>query len=199
MIKYSLHCGDGHDFEGWFRSSDDFDEQAAAGRLECPVCGTSDVRKAIMAPAVARGRGRNGAESRMAEIRAQMAEAAGKARAYVEKNFDYVGESFPEEARRIHYGETEPRAVYGEASRDEARSLIEEGVAVAPLPGPPASAGAGAVKAGPATPALAKPEAGRAADGESISEKPAAGAVVKNTGVKTSAAAKTTPEKKKLN
>ncbi|HBS33566.1 MAG TPA: DUF1178 domain-containing protein [Parvularcula sp.] len=135
MIKYKLSCVGGCTFEGWFRSSDDFDAQSREGRLECPYCGSADVARAIMAPAIVRG----GApapekEARLAHMREAMAEAARRARDYVEKNFDYVGDRFPEEARRIHYGETKHRDIYGEASGADAKELAEEGVAIAPLP-----------------------------------------------------------------
>ncbi|MEM9168405.1 MAG: DUF1178 family protein [Pseudomonadota bacterium] len=153
MIKYTLRCDANHEFEGWFRASDDFDAQAADGRLSCPVCGSSEVRKAIMAPAVART-ARPAANDaaraeKLAKIREAIRDAAGRARAYVEKNFDYVGPSFPEEARRIHYGETPERRIYGEASGEEARALADEGVEIAPLPAAPKTDRA----AGPAMPA----------------------------------------------
>lgn len=134
MIKYQLRCSHEHSFEGWFRSSDDFDAQKAEGALSCPVCGDAAIEKAIMAPAISTGRATK-REERLSEIRSAMTEAAGKARAYVEKNFDYVGQKFPEEARRIHYGETEARGIYGEATPKEAKELSDEGVSVAPLPG----------------------------------------------------------------
>ncbi|MEM6414051.1 MAG: DUF1178 family protein [Pseudomonadota bacterium] len=137
MIKYALKCSFGHEFEGWFRSSDDFDQQQANGELCCPTCSTTDVQKAIMAPAIAKGSSADKKQARVAEVQAAMAEAASKARDYVEKNFDYVGNKFPEEARKIHYGETEKRAVYGEASPKEAKALVDEGVAIAPVPGAP--------------------------------------------------------------
>lgn len=132
MIKYALRCSVGHEFDGWFRSIADFDDQCAARTLSCPVCGAPEVAKAIMAPALASGRSR--AADRLSEIQATMRDAALRARAYVEKNFEHVGATFPEEARRIHYGEVEPRLIYGEATPKEARELVEEGVAVAPLP-----------------------------------------------------------------
>ena len=137
MIKYRLRCDAGHEFEGWFRSSADYDVQAKAALLECPTCGSSDVRKAIMAPAISTKKGGSLAEKdrRLREIQATMNEAAGKARDYVEKNFDYVGGTFPEEARRIHYGEKEARPIYGEATGKQAKELVDEGVAIAPLPG----------------------------------------------------------------
>lgn len=133
MIKYSLICSADHEFEGWFRDSADFDVQSDDGLIECPACGSDSVRKAVMAPAVAR---RSGARSeRLAAIQQDMARAVSRARDYVEKNFDYVGDKFPEEARKIHYGETKERGIYGEASGKEVKSLIDEGVEVAPLPG----------------------------------------------------------------
>ena len=132
MIKYQLRCKKDHEFEGWFRSSADYDAQAEDGLLECPVCGSSEIEKAIMSPAIARG-GENAA-ARVAQVHKSMAEAAKRARDYVEKNFDYVGEKFPEEARKIHYGETKPRGIYGEATGKEVKDLVEEGVEVAPLP-----------------------------------------------------------------
>lgn len=133
MIKYSLSCAGGCAFEGWFRSSDDFDAQARDGRLECPYCASTEVARAIMAPAVMKG-AKSAAAPRPAEMREAMAEAVRRARDYVEKNFDYVGERFPEEARRIHYGETRRRDIFGEATGAEAKELVEEGVAIAPLP-----------------------------------------------------------------
>ncbi|MEL7490871.1 MAG: DUF1178 family protein [Pseudomonadota bacterium] len=134
MIKYNLLCAADHEFEGWFRSSDDFAAQSRDGLLECPACGSDDVRKAIMAPAIARpGAARR--DKRLAEIKESMSAAVTRARDYVEKNFDYVGEKFPEEARRIHYGETEKRGIYGEASGKEVKDLVSEGVEIAPLPG----------------------------------------------------------------
>jgi len=144
MIKYRLTCGAGCSFEGWFRSSDDFDAQSREGRLECPYCSSTKIERAIMAPAVVRGGAlEEKRASRLAEIREAMAEAARRARDYVEKNFDYVGDRFPEEARRIHYGETAKRDIYGEATGSEVKELVEEGVAIAPLPAVP---GVGAVK-----------------------------------------------------
>lgn len=131
MIKYRLLCDDDHEFEGWFRNSADYDRQAERGLIECPVCGAGEVRKAVMAPAIARGRGGD----RLSEIRRDIARAAERARDYVQENFDYVGEKFPEEARKIHYGEAEERGIYGEASGKDVRELITEGVEVAPMPG----------------------------------------------------------------
>lgn len=138
MIKYSLICEADHEFEGWFRDSADFDLQCEDGLIECPSCGSEKVRKAVMAPAIARrsnqGAG-NARPERLAAIQKDMARAVERARNYVEKNFDYVGDKFPEEARKIHYGESDERGIYGEASGKEVKSLIDEGVHIAPVPG----------------------------------------------------------------
>lgn len=134
MIKYQLKCGAGCAFEGWFRSSVDFDKQAAEGALECPFCASTDIDRAIMAPAVVTGASRRGGD-RLSVMRDAMADAARRARDYVEKNFDYVGDRFPEEARKIHYGESEERGIYGEATGADVKELIDEGVSVSPLPG----------------------------------------------------------------
>ncbi|MEX0645220.1 MAG: DUF1178 family protein [Parvularculaceae bacterium] len=156
MIKYQLRCDAEHEFEGWFRSSAEFDAQAADGLFECPVCGSSAISKAIMAPAVARRDG--GRAGRLAEIRKTMTDAATRARDYVEKNFDYVGEEFPEEARKIHYGEVKARGIYGEASKQEVRELVEEGVEVAPIPGTRLSENSGQAKPGKKTRKKAVPK-----------------------------------------
>jgi hypothetical protein len=136
MIKYQLKCGSDCSFEGWFRSSEDFDRQATEGTLECPICASVEVTRAIMAPAVVGGSGSR-REEKLAIMRETMTEAARRAHDYVEKNFDYVGGRFPEEARKIHYGETEERSIYGEATGKEVKELVDEGVSIAPLPGPP--------------------------------------------------------------
>ncbi len=134
MIKYQLHCDAGHEFEGWFRNSADFDAQAEGILLECPACASRAIEKAIMAPAIRASAASRG--GRLGEVRGAIAEAARRARDYVEKNFEYVGPRFPEEARRIHYGEKESGGIYGEATGKEVRELIDEGISVAPLPGP---------------------------------------------------------------
>lgn len=131
MIKYQLRCDAGHAFEGWFNSMADFDRQAADRDLECPNCGTTSVHKGIMAPAIATAENR---AARLEHMRATMVEAARRARDYVEKNYDYVGDRFPEEARAIHYGEKQERLIYGEATGAEVKSLVDEGVPIAPLP-----------------------------------------------------------------
>ena len=133
MILYNLICAKGHAFEGWFRDSASFDEQAQAGALLCAVCGSSDVNKAVMAPAVS---GTKKTALTSTEVK-KMRQFATGLRKYVEQNAEYVGPDFPEEARKIHYGESEERHIYGEATLDEAKELIEEGVDVAPLPPDP--------------------------------------------------------------
>lgn len=130
MIAYALRCHQGHEFDGWFRDSAAFEEQARDGHLTCPSCSSIRIEKAIMAPAVSGTRKR-------AETAARMRQFATGLRKYVQDNADYVGPNFAEEARKIHYGETAERHIYGEATADEARELIEEGLDVAPLPPDP--------------------------------------------------------------
>ena len=138
MIRYALVCEHGHDFEGWFGASADFEEQHARGLLECPACGSRAVTKAIMAPAVAGTKAQGGPAGPPAEAREMMMQAAQAVRRHVEDNFDYVGDTFASEARAIHEGKSEDRGIYGEASGGEVKKLIEDGVPVAPLPpGPP--------------------------------------------------------------
>jgi hypothetical protein len=131
VIVYNLRCENSHEFEGWFKDSGAFDDQAAAGKLLCPVCETRRVNKALMAPAVAGTKKRE--VSSGAEIK-RMRQFVTGLRKYVQDHAEYVGPNFPEEARKIHYGETEERHIYGEATIKEAHDLIEEGVDVAPLP-----------------------------------------------------------------
>ena len=143
MIRYDLVCARGHEFDAWFASGDAYDAQSAAGELVCPVCGTAKVAKAIMAPAVARGGSINGpASGSMGDggdaLRAarELAAVMEEVRRNVEANAEYVGDRFAEEARAIHNKESELRQIYGEATLAEARDLIEDGIAVAPLPRP---------------------------------------------------------------
>lgn len=134
MIKFSLSCERDHDFDGWFRSNEDFDKQKKRGFVECPVCGSPKVEKALMAPAVSTGRRKDRIALAMGE---QQKQAMAQLKALSEKmreNADYVGDKFAEEARKIHFGETEARGIYGEASPDEARGLIEDGVDFMPIP-----------------------------------------------------------------
>ena len=138
MIRYALLCEHGHGFEGWFGASADYEDQQARGLLECPVCGSKAVRKAIMAPAVSGTKAQVAVSGPPPEAREMMMQAAQAVRRHVEDNFDYVGDAFAREARAIHEGKSEERGIYGEASGPEVKKLIEDGVPVAPLPpGPP--------------------------------------------------------------
>lgn len=130
MIAYSLRCANRHAFEGWFASSAAYDDQAAAGLVVCPDCASTKIEKAPMAPAVA------GTKKTVlaTEERKKLRQFVAGMKKYVKENADYVGPRFPEEARKIHYGETEERHIYGEASVEEAKELIEEGVDIAALP-----------------------------------------------------------------
>ena len=146
MIVYDLICTDGHRFEGWFGSSADFDDQRARGLLGCPACGSSEITKAPMAPAVpAKGNARQEvlppATQPMANtpMPPQVQQAlATLARMQTEalKNSTWVGDKFAEETRKMHYGERDEAPIHGQATVSEAKALIEEGVPVAPLPFP---------------------------------------------------------------
>lgn len=142
MIRYALACEEGHAFESWFASSGSYDEQVARGLVTCPHCGSGLVVKRPMAPSL----GRSGEPAASAETPAlpvaddpqrRMRSLLRAVRQQIEANAEHVGPRFPEEARKIHYRETESRAIYGEASPSEARALVDEGIAVAPLPPAP--------------------------------------------------------------
>jgi hypothetical protein len=154
MIRYTLNCDNGHTFESWFANSSAYDKQAKRSLIACPVCNSSKVEKAIMAPRL----GRSAAEEDSAAPPPVLAPAAAppaaaaahvamvspaehelrkklkELREHIVKNADYVGPSFPEQARKIHYGEVEHRSIYGEATPEEAEELHEEGIAFHPLP-----------------------------------------------------------------
>ena len=151
MIRYALHCDHDHEFESWFQSSSAYDSQVKRKLVTCPICGSAKVEKAIMAPRIVgkKGREKTPAPAETAapaetpatestslmmaqerELRAKIKEL----RDHITKNADNVGERFPNEARKMHYGDIEHRPIYGEASPDEARALIDEGVEVSPLP-----------------------------------------------------------------
>jgi hypothetical protein len=128
MILFDLRCKDGHAFEAWFRDSAAYEDQVAARDLACPVCGSAEVSKALMAPAV---------NSRPKIDAGQAAEAMRlwrRVQNHVEKNFDHVGGRFAEEARKIHHGEAEKRSIYGEATKAEAKELRDEGIDVNQIP-----------------------------------------------------------------
>ncbi len=126
MIKYDLKCDQSHRFEAWFRNSAGFDEQQGAGEIACPECGSTKVEKALMAPRLP---GKANAKT-AASLRKELL----KLRETIERDCDYVGPKFAEEARKIHYGETESRSIYGETSKEDAKALAEEGVAFASIP-----------------------------------------------------------------
>jgi hypothetical protein len=150
MIRYNLRCERGHGFESWFQSSSAYETQEKRKLVNCPTCGSAKVERAIMAPQIVSKKGHESpvpapaaASTEVAtpastpllmaqerELRAKLKEL----RDHIVKNADNVGERFPNEARKMHYGDIEHRPIYGEASPDEARALIDEGVDVAPLP-----------------------------------------------------------------
>ncbi len=156
MIRYALACDQGHTFESWFQNSAAYDKQAKRGLVTCPHCGSAKVEKALMAPQLSgtkkRGRMPSGADAPAAaqvpapapdaptpvamvspqerEFRKKLKEL----REHLTKNADYVGQKFPEEARKMHYGEVEHRSIYGEASPQDAKELHEEGIEFHPLP-----------------------------------------------------------------
>jgi hypothetical protein len=136
VIRYALLCEHEHEFEGWFGASADFDDQQARGLVECPVCASKAVRKAIMAPAVA-GTKRRDQDQTPAQTQAMMMEAMGRIRRHVEETFDDVGDAFATEARAIHEGRSEDRGICGQATAAEVRELVEDGVPIAPLPPEP--------------------------------------------------------------
>jgi hypothetical protein len=156
MIRYNLRCERGHAFESWFQSSAAYESQEKRKLVNCPACGSAKVERAIMAPQIVSKKGRDNRENtkdnampaaaattdvaaagstplmmaQERELRAKLKEL----RDHIVKNADNVGERFPNEARKMHYGDIEHRPIYGEASPDEARALIDEGVEVSPLP-----------------------------------------------------------------
>lgn len=151
MIQYALKCADGHSFDSWFQSASAFDKLQQAEMVTCSVCGSTRVEKELMAPSVGRGGGaaRESAaqpESEgegpgttpgrgvLSQARAPADQALARLRQHVERNSDYVGDRFAQEARAIHSGDAPERMIHGEARAEDARALIEEGVNVAPLP-----------------------------------------------------------------
>ena len=158
MIHYNLRCDEGHEFDSWFNSSAGFEKQAKRGLLECPHCGSTKVDRALMTPNVPR-KGRITADKpppapatppvpsaqaveKMAEhLPDQVRAMLQKLRSEVEKNCDYVGPEFAEEARRIAKGETDPRGIYGETTPEEAEALAEEGIDIARIPWVPRADG----------------------------------------------------------
>ncbi len=144
MIHYHLLCSEEHDFEGWFRNSADYEAQVQAGHLACPVCGDTDIHRALMAPSIgAAGKDKGTPDTpdtppqpvaRPDPNAQKMAAMMRAVRDHVKANSDYVGDKFPEEARKIHYGETEQRGIHGEATMEDAKELHDEGIEFYPLP-----------------------------------------------------------------
>jgi hypothetical protein len=128
MILFDLRCAAGHAFEAWFRDSAAYDAQAADAAIDCPVCGSREVAKALMAPAV---RSRPSPDP---EQVAQAMKVLRKVQGHIEKTFDHVGPRFAEEARRIHHGEADKRSIYGEATTSEVEALDDEGIEVGRIP-----------------------------------------------------------------
>jgi hypothetical protein len=156
MIHYQLRCSQDHGFDGWFKDSTAFDKVAAAGLVDCPVCGDTKVRRDLMAPAIAKPRAepvpvpaKPPAEAEpqpsptatAGPMPAQLLALLQRMRAEVEKNCDHVGRDFAEEARRMHRGESERRGIYGEASSEEAEALADEGIEVGQIPWVPRADG----------------------------------------------------------
>jgi hypothetical protein len=134
MIRFALVCSQAHEFEGWFRDNADFDKQQKHNMVSCPVCETQSIGKAIMAPSISTGRSQEKITLAMGdEQRRMMSEMRAMAQK-MKAGADYVGDKFADEARKIHDGDTEPRGIYGEATNEEARSLIEDGIDFMPLP-----------------------------------------------------------------
>lgn len=134
MIRFSLICDQSHEFEAWFRNNDDFDKQAKRGFVECPHCGSGKVEKALMAPAVSTSRQKDKIALAMGEAQKQAVAQLKALSERLRENADYVGDKFAEEARKIHFGETDARGIYGEASAEEVRDLLEDGVDFMPIP-----------------------------------------------------------------
>ena len=134
MIRFSLHCDKDHEFEGWFSSSKDFDGQSDRGLVECPVCGSRQIGKSLMAPAVAASRDTPARPLAMDPEKREMMRKLRDMVQAVKQSSEDVGDRFADEARKIHHGETEARGIIGKASSDDAKSLIEEGIEIAPLP-----------------------------------------------------------------
>ncbi|MEO1039789.1 MAG: DUF1178 family protein [Pseudomonadota bacterium] len=133
MIRYALQCDEGHGFEAWFSSSSDYDHQADRGLVECPHCGSVEISKQIMAPAV---RTTKAKAQTMAGGAPDLETVARKVQAHIRNHYDYVGDRFANEARAIHDGEKPERLIYGETTPEESAKLKEDGVPCAPLPEP---------------------------------------------------------------
>lgn len=136
MIRYNLRCAKAHDFDSWFQSAEAYDALLGAGHVACPQCGSVQVEKRLMAPAVRPSRNAKTVPTQpnLSEPETDIEKAVAALRAQVEANSDYVGMNFVTEARKMHEGTAPERAIYGEAKPEDAKKLIEDGVPVAPLP-----------------------------------------------------------------
>jgi len=134
MILYRLTCKDEHDFEGWFRDSAACDAQLEAGSVSCPLCGSTDVGKALMAPNVTTSRDAEAARAKQVAIAGKMLRELRELRRKVEADCTYVGPRFAEEARKMHLGESEATGIYGETTAEEAEALAEEGIEFGRIP-----------------------------------------------------------------
>ena len=140
MIRYDLVCDKGHEFDGWFRDSDTYDKQAKLGLVSCTHCGTAKIQKQIMAPGIpSKSNNKSDNSVRMSAgpvdpRAAVMMQMMRDYRKHVETNAENVGNNFAEEARKIHYKETEERGIYGNATRDDVVALTEEGIEIHPIP-----------------------------------------------------------------
>jgi len=132
MIKYNLKCENNHNFDAWFSDSSNFEEQNKKNLIFCPKCNSTKIEKNIMAPNIG---SKKQSYTNALKIEKNYEKIIKNVRKHVEKNFEYVGDKFADEARAIHYGEKEEREIYGETSVEEAVDLIEEGVNVSPIPG----------------------------------------------------------------
>lgn len=132
MIHFKLICHEAHEFDGWFRNNADFEKQQKTNFLTCPTCGSGKIEKMLMTPAV------TGTKKRFSmglnEKQRTMLENIQNFTRQMRANADYVGDQFSEEARKIHFGETKPRTIYGEASNEEVESLLNDGIDIIPLP-----------------------------------------------------------------
>lgn len=145
MIRYALACDSGHGFDSWFRSSEDFEQQDGRGLVTCPLCGSSRVAKQIMAPQVARtdherSAGDPAPSGDVALINPearQLRQKIAELRAQILASSEDVGEKFADEARKMHYGDAEERSIYGKATSEDAKALVDEGISVLPIPGLP--------------------------------------------------------------
>jgi len=133
MIRYDLLCNSDHEFDGWYRDSETFDKLLKAGQVQCPSCGSTQVRKALMTPSLGQKQNQQVTQTKP-DPQKDLIKAVREVRRMVEENADYVGKDFAEEARKIHYKEAEGRGIYGETTMEDAKSLSEEGIEIHALP-----------------------------------------------------------------